>query len=86
MANSGTFLTASLFEPFDEDEFNHFDSPVLGKEVIFNMANPEISHPISKQYVMKKAYIEEEEEEVVDASGGLTTGLSSMTEVIILVH
>ena len=77
---SSTFLTASLFEPFDEDEFNHFDSPVLetGSDIQHGKSRNIPSYIKTIRHV-KKAYIEEEEEEVVDASGGLTTGLSSMT-------
>lgn len=79
---SSTFLTASLFEPFDDSDID-FESPVKTNERktkadVLNKISVDDSSFLSHNRRFKSNRKDDDNEEVVDTSGGLTTGLNSM--------
>ena len=79
---SSTFLTASLFEPFDDSDLD-LESPVKTKERQTKadsqnkISVDDLSFlPHNRRLNQKKKG--DDNEEVVDTSGGLTTGLNSI--------
>ena len=79
---SSTFLTASLFEPFDDSDFD-LESPIKTKECptkadgLNKILVDDLSYlPHDRRLKQKKKG--DDNEEVVDASGGLTTSLNSI--------